>query len=76
MTVKDLLRILGTYQKIEIIGNYYSDTPHFAGLVRDLMGDDEYEFFCGMKVEMIFSESEGRGNYISIYYDDSELGQV
>lgn len=73
MTIKDLLGILGTYQRIEIMGDYCNSTPHFAGLVRDFMGSDEYEFLCKREVDGIFSEGEDRSNYISIYYNDSEF---
>lgn len=73
MTVKDLLGILGTYQRIEIMGDYCNSTPHFAGLVRDFMGSDDYKFLCKQKVNEIFSESEDKSHYISIYYNDSKF---
>lgn len=76
MTVKDLLNVLCKYQWIEIAGDCYSESPHFVGTVKDLMSDNEYEFFCARKVDGILSQSEDKNHYILIYYKDSELGQV
>lgn len=78
MTVKDLLNVLCKYQWIEIAGDCYSESPHFAGTVKDLMGEDEYEyeFLCAQKVNGVFSEAEDKSHYILVYYNDSELGQV
>lgn len=76
MIVKDLLNVLGKCQWIEIEGDCYGGSPHFAGTVRDLMGEDEYEFFCAQKINGVFSENEDRNSYLLIYYNDSELGQV
>ena len=78
MTVKDLLNVLCKYQWIEIAGNCYSESPHFAGTVKDLMGEDEYEyeFLRAQKVNGVFSEAEDKSHYILVYYNDSELGQV
>lgn len=78
MTVKDLLNVLCKYQWIEIAGDCYSESPHFAGTVKDLMGEDEYEyeFLRAQKVNGVFSEAEDKSHYILVYYNDSELGQV
>lgn len=76
MTVKDLLNVLCKYQWIEIAGDFYSESPHFAGTVKDLMGEDEYEFLCAQKVNGVFSGAEDKNHYILVYYNDSELGQV
>lgn len=76
MTIKDLLNVLCKYQWIEIAGDRYSESPHFVGTVKDLMSDNEYEFFCARKVDGILSQSEDENHYILIYYKDSELGQV
>lgn len=76
MTIKDLLNVLCKYQWIEIAGDRYSESPHFVGTVKDLMSDNEYEFFCARKVDGISSQSEDKNHYILIYYKDSELGQV
>lgn len=76
MTVKDLLNVLCKCQWIEIAGDRYSESPHFAGTVKDLMSDNEYEFFAREKVNGVFSEAEDKSHYILVYYNDSELGQV
>lgn len=78
MTVKDLLDVLCKYQWIEIAGDRYSESPHFVGTVKDLMGEDEYEyeFLRAQKVNGVFSEAEDKSHYILVYYNDSELGQV
>lgn len=76
MTVKDLLNVLCKCQWIEIAGDRYSESPHFVGTVKDLMSDNEYEFFAREKVNGILSQSEDKNHYILIYYNDSELGQV
>lgn len=76
MTIKDLLNVLCKYQWIEIAGDRYSESPYFVGTVKDLMSDNEYEFFCARKVDGILSQSEDKNHYILIYYKDSELGQV
>lgn len=76
MTIKDLLNVLCKYQWIEIAGDRYSESPHFVETVKDLMSDNEYEFFCARKVDGILSQSEDKNHYILIYYKDSELGQV
>ena len=72
MTVKDLLNVLCKYQWIEIAGDCYNENPHFAGTVKDLMGEDEYEFLCTQKVNEVFSEAEDKSHYILVYYNDSE----
>lgn len=76
MTVKDLLNVLCKCQWIEIAGDRYSESPHFVGTVKDLMSDNEYEFFAREKVNRVFSEAEDKSHYILVYYNDSELGQV
>jgi hypothetical protein len=76
MTVKDLLNVLCKCQWIEIAGDRYSESPHFVGTVKDLMSDNEYEFFAREKVNGVFSEAEDKSHYILVYYNDSELGQV
>lgn len=76
MTIKDLLNVLCKYQWIEIAGDRYSESPHFVGTVKDLMSDNEYEFFAREKVNGVFSEAEDKSHYILVYYNDSELGQV
>ena len=76
MIVKDLLNVLCKYQWIEIAGDCYNKSPHFAGTVKDLMSEDEYEFLCEQKVNGVFSEAEDKSHYILVYYNDSELGQV
>ena len=73
MTVKDLLNVLCKYQWIEIAGDCYNESPHFAGTVKDLMGENKYEFFCAQKVNWLFTESEDEIPFLIIYYDDSEL---
>lgn len=76
MTVKDLLNVLCKCQWIEIAGDRYSESPHFVETVKDLMSDNEYEFFAREKVNGVFSEAEDKSHYILVYYNDSELGQV
>lgn len=76
MTVKDLLNVLCKYQWIEIAGDCYNESPHFAGTVKDLMSEDEYELLCAQKVNGVFSGAEDKSHYILVYYNDSELGQV
>lgn len=76
MTVKDLLNVLCKCQWIEIAGDRYSESPHFVETVKDLMSDNEYEFFAREKVNGVFSEAENKSHYILVYYNDSELGQV
>lgn len=76
MTVKDLLNMLCKCQWIEIAGDRYSESPHFVETVKDLMSDNEYEFFAREKVNGVFSEAEDKSHYILVYYNDSELGQV
>ena len=76
MTVKDLLNVLCKCQWIEIAGDRYSESPHFVETVKDLMSDNEYEFFAREKVKGVFSEAENKSHYILVYYNDSELGQV
>ena len=76
MIVKDLLKLLGHSQWVEIAGDYSGNSPSYAGTIKDLMGEDEYEFLCAQKVNGVFSEVEDKSHYILIYYNDSELGQV
>lgn len=76
MTVKDLLNVLCKCQWIEIADDRYSESPHFVETVKDLMSDNEYEFFAREKVNGVFSEAEDKSHYILVYYNDSELGQV
>lgn len=76
MTVKDLLNVLCKCQWIEIAGDRYSESLHFVETVKDLMSDNEYEFFAREKVNGVFSEAEDKSHYILVYYNDSELGQV
>lgn len=54
MTVKDLLNVLCKCQWIEIAGDRYSESPHFVGTVKDLMSDNEYEFFARKSKWSIF----------------------
>ena len=73
MIVKDLLKLLGQSQWVEIAGNYSGDSPSYAGTIKGLMGENKYEFFCAQKVNGLFTESEDEILFLIIYYDDSEL---
>lgn len=73
MTVKDLLKLLGQYQWIEIAGDYFGTSPSFASQIKNLTSEDNYEFFCAQKINGIVSESEDGDPFLVIYYDDSEL---
>ena len=73
MIVKDLLKLLGQSQWVEIAGDYSGNSPSYAGTIKDLMGENKYEFFCAQKINGLFTESEDKISFLIIYYDDSEL---
>ena len=73
MTVKDLLKLLGQSQWVEIAGDHSGNSPNYAGTIKGLMGESKYEFFCVQKVNELFTESEDKNSFLVIYYDDSEL---
>ena len=73
MIVKDLLKLLGQSQWVEIAGDYSGDSPSYAGTIKGLMGENKYEFFCAQKVNGLFTESEDEIPFLIIYYDDFEL---
>ena len=73
MIVKDLFKLLGHSQWVEIAGDYSGNSPSYAGTIKDLMGENKYEVFCAQKVNGLFTESEDEIPFLIIYYDDSEL---
>ena len=73
MIVNDLFKLLGQSQWVEIAGNYSGNSPSYTGTIKNLMGENKYEFFYAQKINWLFTESEDEIPFLIIYYDDSEL---